>query len=160
MEEQIRTRIHWDIGTAYDLFISLRILHEPEEYNIRASWAAGVRSRVPLEHRQTLEQLTNLTAVPLAFIHSLDEPKDSTELLKKNEADHTHEATGRAHYTLPYSSGSSGYFFYNTSPNRKWSKDEVELLSKRRGLTDSKSAKVVLKAFYDAWAHPNPSVIA
>ncbi len=83
MEEQIRTRIHWDIGTAYDLFISLRILHEPEEYNIRASWAAGVRSRVPLEHRQTLEQLTNLTAVPLAFIHSLDEPKDSTELLKK-----------------------------------------------------------------------------
>ena len=83
MEEQIRTRIHWDIGTAYDLFISLRILHEPEEYNIRASWAAGVRSRVPLEHRQTLEQLTRITAVPLAFIHSLDEPKDSRALLNK-----------------------------------------------------------------------------
>ena len=83
MEDQIRTKIHWDIGTAYDLFISLRILHQPEEFNIRASWAAGVRSRVPLEHRQTLEQLTRITTVPLVFIHSLDKPKDSTELLKK-----------------------------------------------------------------------------
>ncbi len=153
MEEQIRTRIHWDIGTAYDLFISLRILHEPEEYNIRASWAAGVRSRVPLEHRQTLEQLTNLTAVPLAFIHSLDEPKDSTELLKKMkqitpmkllEGLTIHSRTPQDVQDI----------FYNTSPNRKWSKEEVELLSKRRGLTDNKNAKVVLKAFYDAWSQP------
>ena len=32
MTAMIKTRIHWDIGTAYDLFISLRILHDPERY--------------------------------------------------------------------------------------------------------------------------------
>lgn len=41
MDEKVKTKIHWDIGTAYDLFISLRILHEPERYSVRASWAAG-----------------------------------------------------------------------------------------------------------------------
>ncbi|MGI6260188.1 MAG: ArsR/SmtB family transcription factor [Anaerolineaceae bacterium] len=153
MEEQIRTRIHWDIGTAYDLFISLRILHEPEEYNIRASWAAGVRSRVPLEHRQTLEQLTRITAVPLAFIHSLDEPKDSRALLNKirqiSPIKFLEEIT--IHPRTPQEIKD---LFHNTSPRKKWSKEEIELLSNRRGLKDSKTAKVVLKAFYDAWAQP------
>jgi hypothetical protein len=37
--------ITWDSGTAYDLFVSLRVLHEPDKFDLRASWAAGVRSR-------------------------------------------------------------------------------------------------------------------
>ena len=56
MSAMIKTKIHWDIGTAYDLFISLRVLQEPEQYGVRASWAAGVRSRMSVEHRNVLEQ--------------------------------------------------------------------------------------------------------
>ena len=52
-----RTRLPelaWDIGTAYDFFISLSVLHTPEEFGLRASWAAGVRSRLSSAHRKTL----------------------------------------------------------------------------------------------------------
>lgn len=154
MEDQIRTKIHWDIGTAYDLFISLRILHEPEEFNIRASWAAGVRSRVPLEHRQTLEQLTRITTVPLVFIHSLDKPKDSTELLKKikqlTPTRLLEELT--IHTRTPQEIQD---LFHSTTPRKKWTSEEMELLSKRRGISDSKSAKVVINAFYEAWSQPD-----
>ncbi|MDD3948289.1 MAG: hypothetical protein PHT43_02360, partial [Anaerolineaceae bacterium] len=83
MDEKVKTKIHWDIGTAYDLFISLRILHEPERYSVRASWAAGVRSRVPVEYRPTLEEAAQIVSVPLKFIHSLNPPKNSAELLAR-----------------------------------------------------------------------------
>ena len=35
-------RLSFDFGTAYDLFISLQVLHYPEKFGLRASWAAGV----------------------------------------------------------------------------------------------------------------------
>ena len=38
-------QLTWDIGTAYDFFMSLEVLHHPDDYGLRASWAAGVRSR-------------------------------------------------------------------------------------------------------------------
>ncbi|MBG0786260.1 MAG: hypothetical protein H0S79_14280, partial [Anaerolineaceae bacterium] len=55
-----KTQILWDQGSAYDLFISLRILHKPDEFGLRPSWAAGVRSRLPLSLRETLEQATQI----------------------------------------------------------------------------------------------------
>ncbi|NLG41112.1 MAG: hypothetical protein GX544_05355, partial [Chloroflexi bacterium] len=79
----IKTKIHWDIGTAYDLFISLRILHDPESYGVRASWAAGVRSRVPAESREVLNRTAVLRLLPIALINSLKEPKDSAQLMAK-----------------------------------------------------------------------------
>lgn len=151
MDDFIKTKIHWDIGTAYDLFISLRILHEPEEYNIRASWAAGVRSRVPLEHRAILEQTTRIMLVPLVFIHGLDAPKDSAQLLKKLKQ----LPSGKILETLVFHSRTPEEvkdLLLNTTTKKKWNRDEIELLSKRRGMVDNKSAKVILKALYDAWS--------
>lgn len=46
----LRTKLYWDFGTAYDLFLSLHVLHEPDIFGLKASWAAGVRSRIPSEH--------------------------------------------------------------------------------------------------------------
>ena len=50
MSKKVRTEdnditLLWDIGTAYEFFISLYVLHEPEKFGVRASWAAGIRSR-------------------------------------------------------------------------------------------------------------------
>jgi DNA-binding transcriptional ArsR family regulator len=73
--------IIWDLGTAYDLFASLTVLHQPERFGLRASWAAGVRSRLPAPHRQVLEDAHDLFAVPLAWLYRLPEPKDAAAAL-------------------------------------------------------------------------------
>jgi len=69
-------RLLWDLGTAYDLFVSLDVLHNPAEYGLRGAWAAGVRARLPADMREILEQGLALFHVPFHWIHALPEPKD------------------------------------------------------------------------------------
>lgn len=42
-------KLLWEWGTAYDMFISLAVLHEPAEFGVRSSWrlafANGCRQR-------------------------------------------------------------------------------------------------------------------
>jgi DNA-binding transcriptional ArsR family regulator len=71
----------WDWGTAYDLFISLAVLHEPAEFGVRGAWAAGVRARLPAEERETLEQSQLLIKVPFHWVYALPEPKNGTAVL-------------------------------------------------------------------------------
>ncbi|NUQ86348.1 MAG: winged helix-turn-helix transcriptional regulator [Anaerolineales bacterium] len=73
--------IHWEFGTAYELFISLHVLHEPDHYGIRASWAAGVRSRIPAVERKLLEDIIPLIGAPLAWVHELPTPRDAISAL-------------------------------------------------------------------------------
>jgi len=73
--------VAWDFGTAYELFISLHVLHEPDYFGIRPSYAAGVRSRIPAAERKLLEEVYPLTGVPLKWLHSLPEPKDAVSAL-------------------------------------------------------------------------------
>jgi DNA-binding transcriptional ArsR family regulator/DNA-binding transcriptional MerR regulator len=79
--EQQTASISWEIGTAYDLMMSLEVLHNPESFGLRPSWAAGVRSRVPASLRGVLEDSLKLIYVPLNWIHLLPEPKDSAAVL-------------------------------------------------------------------------------
>jgi DNA-binding transcriptional ArsR family regulator len=73
--------ITWDKGSAYDLFVSLRILHQPEQFGLRPSWAAGVRSRLPIHLRDVLEHSQKFLAVPLTWLYGLPEPKNSQAAL-------------------------------------------------------------------------------
>ena len=73
--------IQWDFGTAYELFISLHVMHEPDYYGVRPSYAAGVRSRIPAAERKLLEEALPLMAIPLKWIHSLPAPKDAISAL-------------------------------------------------------------------------------
>ena len=73
--------ILWDLGTAYDLFASLTVLHRPDRFGLRASWAAGVRSRLPSPHRQVLEDANELFVVPFAWLYQLPAPKDASAVL-------------------------------------------------------------------------------
>lgn len=75
------TTIFWEWGTAYDLFASLRVLHEPGHYGLRPSWAAGVRSRVPVEHREILDQVQRFLFIPQQWILTLPAPKDVAAVL-------------------------------------------------------------------------------
>ena len=79
--EVIQPKLSWEFGTAYDLMMSLEVLHNPEDFGLRASWAAGVRSRVPAGEREVLEDSLSLVYVPLAWLHTLPEPKDAATAL-------------------------------------------------------------------------------
>jgi DNA-binding transcriptional ArsR family regulator len=74
-------KISWDWGSAYDLFASLHVLHDPGGVGLRASWAAGVRSRLPAEHRDFLEETHDLFWNPLFWIYNLPAPKDAAAAL-------------------------------------------------------------------------------
>ena len=74
---ETQPKIIWDKGSAYDLFVSLYIIHRPDEFGVRPSWAAGVRSRLPISLRDVLEHSQDFLGVPLPWIYQLPEPKDS-----------------------------------------------------------------------------------
>jgi DNA-binding transcriptional ArsR family regulator len=74
-------KLSWDLGTAYDLFISLQVLHEPADFGVRGAWAAGVRARLPAPEREILEQSLHLFYVPVHWIHTLPDPKDVLTVL-------------------------------------------------------------------------------
>ena len=74
-------RLLWDWGTAYDLFVSLEVLHQPADFGVRGAWAAGVRARLPAAERETLEQSQLLVHTPLHWLYALPEPKDGNAVL-------------------------------------------------------------------------------
>jgi DNA-binding transcriptional ArsR family regulator len=74
--------VRWSLGTAYDLFASLHVLHHPERFGLRLSWAAGVRSRLTPSQRSTLEESQNVFFnIPIAWVSSLPEPRDAETVL-------------------------------------------------------------------------------
>ena len=61
--------IIWDRGSAYDFFVSMAVLYQPDVYGLRASWAAGVRSRMPIPMRDVLDHGQKFMGVPLSYIY-------------------------------------------------------------------------------------------
>ncbi len=75
------TTLGWDVGTAYELFVSLHVLHEPERYDLRPSWAAKIRARIPVTERTFLEEVQAFLSFPLAWVHELPQPKNAITVL-------------------------------------------------------------------------------
>ena len=65
-------QISWDMGTGYDFFVSLLVLHHPAKFGLRGAWAAGVRSRLAQEEREFLEGLYEV--MPLDGRHASTNP--------------------------------------------------------------------------------------
>jgi DNA-binding transcriptional ArsR family regulator/uncharacterized protein (DUF2267 family) len=80
-ESQSKPSLEWDRGTAYDLFVSLEVLHHPGYFGLRASWAAGVRSRLSVEERKVLEDADKAIRIPLHWVYTLPEPKNGASAL-------------------------------------------------------------------------------
>ncbi len=77
-----KPHISWEWGTAYDLFISLAALHKPNKFGVRGAWAKGVRSRLPAEEREFLEQTASFFVEPLHWVHKLPQPCDGQAMLR------------------------------------------------------------------------------
>ncbi|MBC8508049.1 MAG: winged helix-turn-helix transcriptional regulator [Anaerolineales bacterium] len=73
--------LSWDFGTGYDFFVCLYVLHEPDEFGLRPSWAAGVRSRLPVEDREILEQVQTVVHFPFSWVYALQGTKDSAAVI-------------------------------------------------------------------------------
>lgn len=78
----MKPTLTWDLGTAYDLFVSLHTLHHPNDFGLRGSWAMGVRSRLPQESRDFLQEVTAFVAWPLEWIYELPAPKGAAEVFE------------------------------------------------------------------------------
>ncbi|MCJ7702139.1 MAG: hypothetical protein MUO62_11180, partial [Anaerolineales bacterium] len=74
-------KLLWEWGTAYDMFISLEVLHRPADFGVRGSWASSVRKRLPPPEREILEQSLILIHIPFHWIHQLPDPKDAITVL-------------------------------------------------------------------------------
>lgn len=74
-------QLRWNAGTAYDLFVSLYVLHEPTRFGLRPAWAAGVRSRLSPADRQILEQAAAAIFLPFHWVRNLSEPQDTSTVL-------------------------------------------------------------------------------
>jgi DNA-binding transcriptional ArsR family regulator len=79
-------QLQWDIGTAYDMFVSLHVLHDPNKYGLRGSWAAGVRSRLPNPEREIMQQLMDISFWGLHWIYTLPAPKNGRTVLDALQA--------------------------------------------------------------------------
>jgi DNA-binding transcriptional ArsR family regulator len=140
--------LHWDLGTAYDLFVSLMALHDPTHFGLRAAWAAGMRSRLPAQERETLEafQQVPFSSVPYAWIYGLLEPKDGREVLRALEQ-------------IPPDRRVLELSRWPTMPNSIW-----EILQRTAGSGAWKPADVeTLRAFFlemDEEKHAKPEQLA
>jgi DNA-binding transcriptional ArsR family regulator len=74
-------QIVWDIGTAYDFFISLSTLHHPNKFGLRGAWAAGVRSRLPTPEREFLQDVMDFMSWPVDWVYQLPQPKNAQTAL-------------------------------------------------------------------------------
>lgn len=144
----------WDLGTAYDLFISLHVLHRPEEFGLRPNWAAGVRSRLPAEDRKTLEEANLALHVPTTWLLSLPAPKDSASALW---ALRQIPAEQRLRVLAANSKNDRSYLplLCEVAARGAWSEADLELLRSApegRDLAPAGKLPLVL----DAWANSRP----
>ena len=65
------------MGTAYDLFASLFVIHNASSTGLRRAWAAGVRNRLSVQHREFLQLIVPIVAVPVEWIGTLGDRPDA-----------------------------------------------------------------------------------
>jgi len=149
----ITSSISWDWGTAYDFFVSLRVLHEPDKFNLRASWAAGVRSRLSLRDRETLEVAKEVSRFSLQWIYSLPAPKDANTALRVMES--ISPAERLSSLVLSHDTPRELVdLLQKVSSRRSWNEKDRDLLRTHHPAKATLKAKSIV-TFLDAWAHPD-----
>lgn len=145
------SRVDWDSGTAYDLFISLRVLHEPDKFNLRASWAAGVRSRLSPRDRETLEVAKDVVHLPLKWVYTLPTPKDAQTALRMLESTLPGERLDRLAISQE-TPGEVADLLRNVAVRRSWNEKDRELLRIHHPAKNHLKTKF-LGTILETWAH-------
>jgi DNA-binding transcriptional ArsR family regulator len=150
-------KILWDSGTAYDMFISLDVLHHPDKFGLRGAWAAGVRSRLPNPEREILHKIVSGMMWPLHWIYHLPAPKEGATVLSELEkipaADRIITLAGEC-----CGSSEINDFLKNVAARGSWSETDVDLLvalykKQWGGKKSRKKLKERAAAQLDVWSH-------
>lgn len=161
-DEKIASEIiQWEFGMAYEMFISLHVFHEPDYYGVRASWAAGVRSRIPAAERKLLEEVYPLISPPLTWIRSLPAPRDAISALwalkQIPPAERMIKILG---LDTPHSMGEDGNkhdqirsILLRIAETRSWQPEDVEFFVKLWGKKHSLKREKLERAL-DWWSRP------
>lgn len=151
------SQIIWDFGTAYEFFVSLHVLHNPEHHGVRASWAAGVRSRIPATERKLLEEIIPFIAPPLDWIYRLPQPKDALSALytlrQIPAAERFHQIfiENQEHHT------EDEYFnlLKKVAQKSTWTQADLQAMRKIMGKKDkTKYNDENISRFLDWWSRP------
>src|SRR5437588_7872805 len=97
--------IEWDLGTAYDLLLSVHTILKPKDHGVPAPWAAGVRKRLSPQGQRELKEFFGPTYsyrayTPLHLVLEMEPPKDAQHFLDYVEAIPDEDFTRRIH--APY----------------------------------------------------------
>lgn len=145
-------KLNWDFGTAYDLFVSLYVLHNPDRFGLRANWAAGVRSRISPDLRTVLDHAQTVFPMPLRFIFDLPtKNKDSAAVLdylgqlypsKRVEAIDIHRRVSPAYLDI----------LHDTTKSRPWTEAEKEILLENTASVEKRKNPRYLESLYFIWS--------
>jgi DNA-binding transcriptional ArsR family regulator len=154
--DRYEPNITWDSGTAYDLFMSLEVLHDPEHYGLRASWAAGVRSRLSPDERKFLEELHGFLWVPLHWIHTLPAPKDAaTALWALRQIPPAERPKVLLNFYELCDEPDAGDTLLKVIDKRAWDQGDLEILKKCHMSKKHEKASERLATFLDWLSRPD-----
>ena len=152
MVSAVQSRLNWDLSTGYDFFISQIAMYQPDRVGLRASWAAGVRSRLSAEDRQMLETLWQIDFLPITFVFSAEAPQDTAAILTALErlpaAKRLEALTER--YETPIEVQE---ILCASSPRARWTQAEKETISKYYAEHHREMTPTLLDLVYNNWAH-------
>lgn len=146
-------QLSWDVGTGYEMFVSLGVLHEPDNFGLRGAWAAGVRSRLPTAEREMLQKLVSASLWPLHWVYTLPNPKDGAAVLNgltRVPAAERLKALTMTHFY----SAETLEMLAHVSARGVW--DEQDLKQLQTSVKDwvKKGAKKRLSQMLNVWAEP------
>ncbi len=145
----------WDTGTAYDLFASLYVIHNPDEFGVRPAWAAGVRSRIPTPSRELLSLLLDYTGTASTWVYALPDGKDAENAIREIERMEP-ERVLPAVFIECEPVDAMGEVLLEVAGRESWSDQDVErivtFLKKHKG--ESKVDRKKLASWLDWWSRP------
>lgn len=121
-------RLIWDVGTAYDFFLSLEVLHNPAYFGVRPAWTAGMRARLPADAREILEQGQLLFHIPAHWIYTLPQPKDAATVLWMLGQIPPAERLSALSLTPVYPPSDVAQMLKSVVERRTWKKSDEKLL--------------------------------
>lgn len=143
-------KLHWEWGTAYDMFISLEVLHDPTEFGVRGAWASSVRKRLPSTEREILELGRQLFHIPFHWIHTLPSPKDAITVLYTLQQIPTNERVCQ----LALCDAESEYatLVQNIAARGSWTEEDLEMYHNMVAEKEGKSiSREKLTSYLDSW---------
>ena len=157
--EQTSPTLEWDVGTAYDFFISYRVLANPKQFGVRSAWASGMRARLQPADRETLD--ASLLVLPTVgqWLYTLPALKDVAHALRALTDIPAAQRLLRVAGWCDEQDGRSPTqnLLYRVWSEGSWSDETLkrfrELRSEGKGSHQGDKGDDTLRRILDIWAH-------